>query len=145
MSQFLDPSLDILIAFALGAVIGAEREWRGHPGGLRSCALVAAASAGFARLMLDLGGNNMAAAVGAIATGIGFLGAGVIMHRETVVRGLSTAATFWALAALGAACGARQYGLMLGLFGVIVLSHFVLRPISILIARNPAPDSEGPH
>ena len=97
------------------------------------------------RLMLDLGGNNMAAAVGAIATGIGFLGAGVIMHRETVVRGLSTAATFWAVAALGAACGARQYGLTLGLFGVIVLSHFVLRPISARIARNPPPESEGPH
>lgn len=141
----LGPVFDILIAFTLGAVIGAEREWRGHPGGLRSCALVAAASAGFARVMLDLGGNNMAAAVGAIATGIGFLGAGVIMHRERVVRGLSTAATFWALAALGAACGARQYGLMLGLFAVIVLSHFVLRPISLWIARHPAPDSDGPH
>ena len=145
MIALLEQPLDILIAFVLGAMIGAEREWRGHPGGLRSCALVAAASAGFARLMLDLGGNNPAAAVGAIATGIGFLGAGVIMHRETVVRGLSTAATFWALAALGAACGARQYGLMFVLFGVIVLSHFVLRPISARIARNPPPDAEGPH
>lgn len=141
----LDPMLDILIAFVLGAVIGAEREWRGHPGGLRSCALVAAAASGFARLMLDLGGNNMAAAIGAIATGIGFLGAGVIMHRETVVRGLSTAATFWAVAALGTACGTRQYGVTLGLFGVIALSHFVLRPISARIARQAPPDSEGPH
>lgn len=145
MMLLLDQALDILIAFILGAVVGAEREWRGHPGGLRSCALVAAASSGFMRLMLEMGGNNMAAALGAIATGIGFLGAGVIMHRETGVRGLSTAATFWAVAALGAACGARQYGLMLALFAAVALSHFVLRPISIRIARNPAPDSEGPH
>ena len=145
MHLYLDQSLDILIAFVLGSIIGAEREWRGHPGGLRSCALVAAASAGFMRLMLELGGNNMAAALGAVATGMGFLGAGVIMHRETVVRGLSTAATFWAVAALGAACGSRQYGVMGALFAAVVLSHLVLRPISVRIASNPAPDSEGPH
>ena len=145
VTLFVDETLDILIAFLLGAAIGAEREWRGHPGGLRSCALVAAASSGFMRLMMELGGNNMGAAVGAIVTGIGFLGAGVILHRDTVVRGLSTAATFWAVAALGAACGARHYGVTLALFATVVLSHFVLRPISVRIAREAPPDSEGPH
>lgn len=141
---WLAEALDILLAFALGAAVGAEREWRRHPGGLRSCALVAAASAGFARLMIEMGGNNLGAAFGSLATAVGFLGAGVILHRGMAVRGLSTAATFWGVAALGAACGARHYGLAFALFLVIILAHVVLRPLSRHIARTAPPDGEGP-
>src|SRR3954469_12763720 len=108
-------ALTVLLAFALGAAIGAEREWRRHPGGLRSCALVAAAACAFARIAVAHGGSNPGAALGAIATGVGFLGAGVILHRGMTVRGLSTAATFWAVAAMGTAAGGEEFGLALGL------------------------------
>src|ERR1700744_165656 len=90
----------IIVAALLGAAIGAEREWRRHPGGLRSGALVAAAAAVFAQISLTFGGNNPGAGFGAIATGVGFLGAGVILRHGNRVRGLSTAATFWAIAAI---------------------------------------------
>ncbi|WP_421990981.1 MgtC/SapB family protein [Roseococcus sp.] len=138
--------LDVLFAFLLGAIVGAEREWRRHPGGLRSCAIVAAASAGYMRLMIEVGGNNLSAGLGALITGVGFLGAGVILHRDTGVQGLSTAATFWAVAAIGAACGARQYHLTFALFLAVALSHVVLRMVSIWIDRHAPPeDRDGPH
>lgn len=88
----------ISLAFILGAAIGAEREYRRHPGGLRSLALVSVAACTFARVIVTVGGNNLAAGIGALATGIGFLGAGVILHQGPQVRGLSTAASFWAAA-----------------------------------------------
>src|ERR671932_441789 len=65
----------------------------------------------FARLAIGHGGENPGAALGAIATGVGFLGAGVILRRGLTVRGLSTAATFWAVAAVGAATGLFEFGM----------------------------------
>ncbi len=101
----LSELLPTVVAALLGAIIGAEREWRRHPGGLRSCALVAAAASVFARIAITYGGNNPAAAFGSIATGIGFLGVGVIMRQGSQVRGLATGATFWAVARLGRRLG----------------------------------------
>ncbi len=135
----------VLLAFLLGAAVGAEREWRRHPGGLRSSALVAAAACAFARLILVQGGNNLAAGFGAVATGIGFLGAGVILHHGSTVRGLSTAATFWAVAAMGAAVGAGQFGLALGLATMVLATHFALRRLSTWLERHAPPEEPGPH
>ncbi len=145
MEPVLNEILDVLVAFVLGAIIGAEREWRRHPGGLRSCAIVAAASAGYMRLMIEVGGNNLSAGLGALVTGVGFLGAGVILHRDTGVRGLSTAATFWAVAAIGAAAGARHHHLALALAASVFFSHSVLRALSGWIERHAPPeDDSGP-
>src|SRR3954453_4139696 len=127
----LDDVVSVLVAALLGAAVGAEREWRRHPGGLRSCSLVAAAAAVFARIAILFGGSNPGAALGAIASGIGFLGAGVIVHAGTgSVRGLSTAATFWAVAAIGAAAGVLNYTLCLGLTIVVFFAHVGLRSLS---------------
>src|ERR1700688_4245439 len=120
----------ILIAALLGGAIGAEREWRRHPGGLRSSALVAAAACVFAQIAVAYGGNNPGAGLGAIATGIGFLGAGVIIHEGTQVRGLSTAATFWAVAAIGTAAGVNEYAQAVALTLVVFLAHGALRSLS---------------
>src|SRR5260370_40304758 len=103
LSAFSENVLATLGAALLGGVIGGEREWRRRPGGLRSCALVAAAACVFARIAVQHGGSNPGAALGAIVSGVGFLGAGVILRHGTHVRGLSTAATFWAVAAIGTA------------------------------------------
>jgi putative Mg2+ transporter-C (MgtC) family protein len=62
MALFQQPLFAILVATLLGAAIGAEREWRRHPGGLRSCALVAAASAVFAAIAAAHGGSGVGAA-----------------------------------------------------------------------------------
>jgi putative Mg2+ transporter-C (MgtC) family protein len=133
-----------LVAALLGAAIGAEREWRRHPGGLRSCALVAAAACVFARIAVAHGGSNPGAGLGAIASGVGFLGAGVIMHEGAHVRGLSTAATFWAVAAIGTAAGLVEYGMAMALTVVVFFAHVGLRPLSAWIDRVAPPEEKGP-
>jgi putative Mg2+ transporter-C (MgtC) family protein len=135
----LDSAVTVLVAAFLGAAIGAEREWRRHPGGLRSCVLVAAASAVFARIAIIHGGNSPAPALGAIATGIGFLGAGVILRHGTQVRGLSTAATFWAVAAVGASAGLQEFILAVALTAVVFFAHVALRWLSLWIERHAPP------
>jgi putative Mg2+ transporter-C (MgtC) family protein len=144
MPAFPDNLLAVLIAAALGAAIGAEREWRRHPGGLRSCALVAAAACVFARIAVEHSGGNPGPALGAIATGVGFIGAGVILHRPTQVRGLSTAATFWAVAAIGTATGLWEWGMALGLTLVVFFAHSLLRTLSGWIERRAPPAEDGP-
>ena len=136
--------LAILAAAVLGGLIGAEREWRRHPGGLRSCALVSAAACVFARLAILHGGANPGAAFGAIVTGVGFLGAGVILHRGMNVRGLSTAATFWAVAAVGSAAGMLEFGIAVGLTVVVFFAHVALRSLSAWIERVAPPEDLGP-
>ncbi len=133
-----------LVAALLGAAIGAEREWRRHPGGLRSCALVAAAACVFARIAVAHGQGNPAAGVGAIASGVGFLGAGVIMHEGAHVRGLSTAATFWAVAAIGTASGLLEYGMAVTLAVVVLFAHVALRRLSLWIDTVAPPEDAGP-
>jgi putative Mg2+ transporter-C (MgtC) family protein len=134
----------IVIAALLGGAIGAEREWRRHPGGLRSSALVAAAACVFARIAVAYGGTNPGAGLGAIATGVGFLGAGVIMHGGPQVRGLSTAATFWAVAAIGTAAGVYEYAQAIALTLVVFLAHVALRSLSAWIERKAPPEDPGP-
>lgn len=144
MTAFPENVLAVLLAFVLGALVGAEREWRRHPGGLRSCALVAAASCVFARIAVEHGGSNPGAALGAIATGVGFIGAGVILRRGEHVRGLSTAATFWAVAALGAAAGLHEFGLALALTALVFFAHLLLRALSGWVERHAPPEDKGP-
>jgi putative Mg2+ transporter-C (MgtC) family protein len=145
MPSFPENLLTVFLAFLLGAAIGAEREWRRHPGGLRSCALVAAAACVFARIAIDHGGTNPGAALGAVATGVGFLGAGVILHQGLTVRGLSTAATFWAVAAVGTAAGVHEFGLAVGLTLLLFFAHVLLRSLSAWIEAKAPPVEGGPH
>jgi putative Mg2+ transporter-C (MgtC) family protein len=140
----LDNVLAVIIAAVLGAAIGAEREWRRHSGGLRSAALVAAAACVFAQIAVTAGGSNPGAALGAIAAGVGFLGAGVIMRHGSHVRGLSTAATFWAVAAIGTAAGVFAYSQAVVLTVVVFFAHVGLRPLSGWIERVAPPEDEGP-
>jgi putative Mg2+ transporter-C (MgtC) family protein len=142
---FWENVLTTLIAAGLGAAVGAEREWRRHPGGLRSSALVAAAACVFARIAVAHAHGNEGAALGAIATGVGFLGAGVILRNGREVRGLSTAATFWAVAAIGTATGLLEYGLAITLTVVVLFAHLALRWLSDWIERVAPPEDRGPH
>ena len=110
----LDPAEIVLrlgAALVAGALIGLDREVKKRPAGLQTHALVALGAA--LTLLVVAGtpsstGDPMSRAVQGIITGIGFLGAGVIMQheRERRVEGLTTAASIWTAAALGMACGA---------------------------------------
>lgn len=114
MSPLLEMILRFLLAFALGAGIGFQRERAGKTAGLRTHILVSSGAAlftlvsvyGFTGAAVDI--SRVAAAV---VVGVGFIGAGVIFRgrQEEEVAGLTTAATIWVTAAIGLAAGAGMY------------------------------------
>ncbi len=100
----------ILLAAALGFAIGAERERRGKSAGERTFALVALGSAAFTAVGVVAFPVSTEKIIAGVATGIGFLGAGVIWRMEgQQARGLTTAATNWTVASLGVICGVGFY------------------------------------
>jgi len=104
--------LRLLLAAALGAVIGYQRERAGKPAGLRTHVLICVGAALFtvASLYGFGAGADPARVAAGIVAGIGFLGAGAIMRTgEGIVAGLTTAATIWVVAAIGLAVGAGLY------------------------------------
>jgi len=117
----------LALASILGGFIGIERELRGYPAGVRTVALVALGSALFTEVSQLLGGDDRVAA--GIVTGIGFLGAGVIFREGYTVRGITTAATIWAAAAVGMAV-ARELYLVAGLGSVLVFILLEARPLT---------------
>jgi putative Mg2+ transporter-C (MgtC) family protein len=125
------------LAFLLGAAVGAEREWRqSTAAGLRSCVLVSVAAGAFADLMVTrVETSNLGAGFGAIATGVGFLGAGAILREGANVRGLSTAATIWCVAAIGAQAGAGETVGAVWLTVLVLLINTLLKPLQSLIRR----------
>src|ERR1700736_4047505 len=96
-------------ALLMGAVIGFERQWRQRMAGLRTNALVSIGAAGFVVFSTMVSGDNSPTRVAAqIVSGIGFLGAGVILREGINIRGLNTAATLWCSAMVGTFAGAGQ-------------------------------------
>lgn len=106
----LDLLLNLLIATICGGLIGLNREMHNRPAGLRTHALTALAAALAVGIILQLHPTSTDAAsrvVQGVLTGIGFIGAGVIVHHERRYRveGLTTAATIWVSSMIGIACG----------------------------------------
>jgi len=106
----LDPEkvIRLVVALAMGAVIGLERQLKKRPAGLRTHMLVSVGSAIFTITGLSLEPNTSRIAE-AIVTGIGFLGAGAIIAQGGRVRGITSAATLWVVAALGLVVGVGDY------------------------------------
>lgn len=122
----------VMIALAIGLLIGAEREFRGHPAGLRTMALISAGSCMFTGLGLipELGKTVDPTRIAAqIVTGVGFLGAGSILRQGEEVRGLTTAASIWVAASLGMAVGFGYYGLALFTALVVIIVLVALKPM----------------
>lgn len=124
MFAMLEPYLRILFAMALGAVIGWERETSGKSAGLRTLMIVSVSSAIFviaAQEAAQLHGEvvDSVRALQGIAQGVGFLGAGIILQAKREVRGLTTAASVWAAAALGYCAAVGMYAL--GVAGALAL------------------------
>ena len=108
----LEMVLRLLLAAALGAVIGYQRERAGKQAGLRTHILISSGAALIALVSIyGFGSANDPARVAAgVVVGVGFLGAGVILHREGgIVAGLTTAATIWVMAGIGLAAGVGLY------------------------------------
>jgi putative Mg2+ transporter-C (MgtC) family protein len=121
MTLFMQDSLSLCVALALGAVIGMERELSDKAAGLRTNILICVGSCLFMIVSRNFTGivNADPTRIAAqIVTGIGFIGAGAIMHQGEQVSGLTTAATIWVVAAIGMAAGVRDYGI--GAFATVM-------------------------
>lgn len=121
----------LLLAFVLGTVIGLERQWRHKIAGVKTNALVAGGAALFILLSEKITGDTSAAGriAANIVTGIGFLGAGVMMRNGTNVTGINTAATIWCSAAIGSLAGLGYWYESLVGTAFVVAGNILLRPI----------------
>ena|SRR5215469_8986344 len=136
--QPLDIAVRLGLALLLGAIIGLERQWRQRMAGLRTAALVSLGAAGFVVFSASVSGDNSSTRIAAqIVSGVGFLGAGVILHQGVNIVGLNTAATLWCSAMVGMFAGGGQLiaSLIAGAF--VVGANLLLRPIVRLINRQP--------
>jgi putative Mg2+ transporter-C (MgtC) family protein len=127
-------ALRLLVGSVLGLAIGFERQWRQRAVGMQTSALVSTGSTLFALISSALG--YQAQALGGIVTGVGFLAGGVILKEGLNVRGLNTAATIWATAAVGALCGVGLF--YEGLLGAaaVILVNMVVQPIGERISHR---------
>ncbi len=135
----------IALAGGLGFVIGVERELRGSPAGERTIALVAAGAAAFASLAVQVFPETGGQILAGVATGIGFLGVGLIWRSGMgPARGLTTAAATWTVAALGLLAGAELYLLaaLVGLLTLLILEFEYLPLFGRLVHRTTPPGEE---
>jgi len=138
LGDMLDTFVSLSSAFVLGTLIGAERQYRQRTAGLRTNALIAVGAAAFVDLAMNINGNPGATQVLAyVVSGVGFLGAGVILKDGTNVRGLNTAATVWCSAAVGGCAGADRLAQAVVLTGFVLGVNTFLRPLVNFIERIP--------
>lgn len=129
--------LNLLLAMCLGAVIGAERQWRQRMAGLRTNALVATGAAVFILSSMSTDPASAGRVAAQIVSGIGFLGAGVIMREGLNIRGLNTAATLWCSAGIGVLCGLGQHWDAVVATLVILCANILLREAAQRINLQP--------
>ena len=128
-ATYVDLTIRLSLALALGGAIGIEREYRAKEAGFRTHFLVALGSALFCVVSqygfgFELKDSSRVAAQ--VVSGIGFLGAGTIIFQKNVVRGLTTAAGLWVTAAIGLACGTGMY------MAAILTTTMVLMGLEVL-------------
>jgi putative Mg2+ transporter-C (MgtC) family protein len=136
--DFYEFSFRLGLALLLGAAVGIERQWRQKSAGLRTNTLVSLGSAAFMLLSDALTGNTTdhSRVAGQIVTGIGFLGAGVIMRNGMTVQGLNTAATIWCSAAVGSLAGSGLWKEATLTAIAIIITHLVFRPLGNTLSRR---------
>jgi putative Mg2+ transporter-C (MgtC) family protein len=133
--------LRVFLALVLGCLIGLERQWRQRMAGTRTNGLVASGACAFVLMgaMSPHDPTGAARVLGQVVTGIGFLGAGVIFKEGMNIRGLNTAATIWASAAVGAlsALGFPVHSAVMAFF--VILVNATLRPLAYKLQPVGAP------
>ena len=145
ITMTLNLLMPLVLASMLGALVGVERQWRQRMAGLRTNALVSLGAASFTLMSMlvdgDAGEASPTRVAAQVVSGIGFLGAGVIMKEGANIRGLNTAATLWCSAAIGVMAGAG-YFLAAALVALTILAtNMLLRPLVVKINRQPAEEA----
>jgi putative Mg2+ transporter-C (MgtC) family protein len=131
----LDLALRLIVAAMLGALVGIERERRSHPAGMRTHLLVSVGAAAFTILSIEYflaPGADPGRIAAQIVTGIGFLGAGAILKDGSSIKGLTTAASLWVVAAIGMAAGAGAWGVAVATTFIVLVS---LWPLQVIESR----------
>lgn len=133
-------ALRLVVALLLGAAIGLERQWRQRAYGLRTNALVSVGAALFVLLSIGFPGAEASPTrvAAQVVSGIGFLGAGVILRDGVNIRGINTAATLWCAAAIGTLAAAGMFAVATMGAAAVVVINLLLRPVARAIERQPA-------
>ena len=134
----LELLVQLLLAVLLGGAIGIERELKGKPAGLRTNVLICIAAVLFTMLSIRLsqGRGDPGRLAAQILTGVGFIGAGTILHTRGAVTGLTSAATIWVVTAIGIALGSGAYVEALGATVLVMLVLAGLGRFEDLLARQ---------
>ncbi len=119
------------VSILCGAIIGCERQFRGKPAGIRTSILICMSTAIFIHLgVANVGEHGDPTRVlGQLVTGVGFLGAGVMLSRNGIVTGVTTASVIWVLAGIGAAVG---FGHLLGALALSLVTVAILVGVELL-------------
>jgi len=125
----LEPFFRLGLALLLGATIGFERQWHQKMAGLRTNALVALGSSGFVVFSAMVGQGDPTRVAAQVVSGIGFLGAGIILREGINVHGLNTAATLWCSAMVGTFAGGGFWVGSLAAAALVVATNLLLRPL----------------
>ena len=136
----LDLLLQLVLAVVLGGAIGVERELKGRPAGLRTNILICIGAALFTALSYRMseGGGDPGRVAAQVLTGVGFIGAGTILHTRGAVTGLTSAATIWVVAAIGMTLGTRAYFEAVGTTLLVLIVLAGLGRFENILARQSA-------
>lgn len=132
---------EILVCVICGAIVGLERQLRGKPVGIRTSSLIVLGTYAFVALAQSLNNDvtDSSRIIGQAVTGVGFLGAGVMLAKDGVVLGVTSAATIWALAAIGVAVAVAGHltAIKLALVVITILVGVdILESYSTLLTRG---------
>ena len=136
----LDIVFRVFVALLIGAAVGIEREYRGHAAGVRTLAMVSVGSCIFTAIGIFAFPGHLTdptRIAAQVVTGVGFLGAGAIFRAEDGVKGLTTAATVWVVAALGMSVGFGLYIIATSAAVLVLIGLVVVRPLEIRFLRPP--------
>ena len=129
-AQF-DMVVKLIVALALGLIVGIEREFVGKEAGTKTYSLVTLGAALFTILSFDPNFPDPSRIIAQIITGIGFIGAGLIIFHENKIHGLTTAAGLWTMAGVGVAVGMGYYFLAVVSALLVLFILFVLRKLRL--------------
>jgi putative Mg2+ transporter-C (MgtC) family protein len=133
--------IQVLVAALLGGLIGLEREWRGHEAGFRTNMLIAMGACLFTIVsirgfpLVGSTARDSSRVAAGVVTGIGFLGAGAIIQSQQKIKGITTAATVWMVAAIGMTVGVEAYALAVFSSVITFIILRFLRPVSKTVAH----------
>ena len=137
MDEVIGQILALVLAAFIGFIIGGEREKAGKPAGTRTLSLVCSASAFAAMITVDIYPDQVPRVLAGVITGIGFLGAGVIIAQSKNVLGVTTAATIWATAIIGMGIGmGDKYIFLASFFGLLVYFVLIERKLELSMHRK---------